>query len=565
VHIAAKFRPERVALAVSSLVVLPLLWQKVFIPCLQCYDFEATATHEMGHVLGLGHPNSAPSLHPSASMGEAKAREAIACDDQNDDTLDIRGGVPLGTGNYSIMEPVTQFKPQSCIGQDDLDGLNALYPTCKPGAAAILSPPLCVKSKRSSGVARLLGTFLIPTGVCSLVVFLAIHVARRYSKRTSDAVEAFLDRSVIVPNAAHVHPETARRLAELLAAAEQELQRGTGLTAQDLYPATVRAEVVVNSSRRAGPLGWVARVRGCRPRAAASTGTRCDSSAHLAPPPASAAGGPASSPSTNAAGWSPLAGPGALEACATPPSAGQRTGRGASTPDSGAGGSSSLSSRLATPFRRLRDRMGKPSDAAATPPQETREEVRDRLAAEASARAEFIGAGLESLAYIERVVARGRGRDASEEHSGRGSSRGTGADALRRREEEELQMAIELSRAAAAQAASGGGLDGVNGAAQRAALAATSAAATAEESAEELELREAIARSLADPGHSSVPVASSSSGRGAPGGARLGDAFSRVMWRAPPQAQPAEAPSAPEREGGVSAPAVGASEHVHRV
>lgn len=42
------------------LISPPIIWFKIFIPCLTCYDFEATAVHELGHVLGFTHPDKLP-------------------------------------------------------------------------------------------------------------------------------------------------------------------------------------------------------------------------------------------------------------------------------------------------------------------------------------------------------------------------------------------------------------------------------------------------------------------------------------------------------------------------
>lgn len=42
------------------LISPPIVWFKIFIPCLTCFDFEATAAHELGHVLGFTHTDTTP-------------------------------------------------------------------------------------------------------------------------------------------------------------------------------------------------------------------------------------------------------------------------------------------------------------------------------------------------------------------------------------------------------------------------------------------------------------------------------------------------------------------------
>lgn len=231
VLIATQFRPERILCALALIVILPLLWQRVVSPCLECFDFEGTAAHEIGHALGLDHPDVLPSMQLRAGGSDAAgasdalldARRRVACAADLETHLSATFE-PVESSEYSVMHSLTQFMPEVCIGQDDLDGLNALYPSC---ALASLGPPMCVKTRRSSGVARTLGTVLLPLLLCALGVYSAMAVVRRRAEAAKEALHAYLHAAAIVPGAAHIEVATAQRLASMLGRTEQEMRRAS--------------------------------------------------------------------------------------------------------------------------------------------------------------------------------------------------------------------------------------------------------------------------------------------------------------------------------------------------
>ena len=46
--------------ALFLLVFPPIFYDQIFLPCWDCYDFEAAIAHEVGHVLGFDHPEHLP-------------------------------------------------------------------------------------------------------------------------------------------------------------------------------------------------------------------------------------------------------------------------------------------------------------------------------------------------------------------------------------------------------------------------------------------------------------------------------------------------------------------------
>ena len=144
------------------LIICPVIFYAyIFLPCWECYDFTAAATHEVGHVLGLTHPDSGAKeglnfwyrrslsetgsghldfkvncTHPwemveewpnttsrmnaraDANQPGAQDARALYVASQSDDGAI---GVPAWK---TIMATFTFNNPSTCIFQDDLDALN---------------------------------------------------------------------------------------------------------------------------------------------------------------------------------------------------------------------------------------------------------------------------------------------------------------------------------------------------------------------------------------------------------------------------------------------------------
>ena len=195
----------------------PILYFSIFLPCWDCYDFEAAATHEVGHVLGLSHPDRAALevcdhelcgppgqnlFHIGLASGAARRMDNASCAHPWDDVavfsadayadavaaagvlgkeaeeLSVGGatGVPF---RKSIMEAFTQNNPEVCLFADDLEAITVLYPACSHA----ISAPACYKVQHNIGWLRLLANVGTPVLASTVFVLLLAAVVRRHHLR----------------------------------------------------------------------------------------------------------------------------------------------------------------------------------------------------------------------------------------------------------------------------------------------------------------------------------------------------------------------------------------------
>lgn len=207
------------------LIICPVVYMDVIDPCFSCYDFEAAVAHELGHVLGFGHTDQffvdnlqqpeglvmdsttctdvgmahfpydsagevvgmsslttdyATECYPYSTAEAANAAVsagiALSCVDGFCCDKEAFNRVPLS----SIMYSLTTHSARPCLAQDDLDGLNFLYPSCE---YARQTSPVCIRSERNIGYIRFALNVLIPFTAIALTSQLLFTYSYRHHTR----------------------------------------------------------------------------------------------------------------------------------------------------------------------------------------------------------------------------------------------------------------------------------------------------------------------------------------------------------------------------------------------
>ena len=215
------------ALRLFLLVGPILFYSQIFDPCFSCYDFQAAVTHEIGHVLGLGHPDQAATVMQNI-MIDRTAGESLALNIGGAAAAAYGQGDPTGIalaaltaeeklqvqecGGFSdclvsakidcwnpwtrtalrpnnsetveayaptIMAAFTFNNPSTCIFQDDLDAINVLYPVCSSMAVY----PVCTQPKTYLGVIRFTVYVGIPVFALLLSMILLNKLAYKAQMR----------------------------------------------------------------------------------------------------------------------------------------------------------------------------------------------------------------------------------------------------------------------------------------------------------------------------------------------------------------------------------------------
>ncbi|EOD05514.1 hypothetical protein EMIHUDRAFT_231977 [Emiliania huxleyi CCMP1516] len=158
------------------LLVAPVpLLRGVIAPCRECFDFEAASVHEVGHALGLGHPNGGGANVYQRALAAGLPLNASECLNPwrgaprpAPPSTQRRAASPCGGAEEScrgvrpsVMNRIVQYRRSACLDEDDVEGLHTLYPDC--GAErAVLSCDGAQSVRLNTGIVRLAALVLAP-------------------------------------------------------------------------------------------------------------------------------------------------------------------------------------------------------------------------------------------------------------------------------------------------------------------------------------------------------------------------------------------------------------------
>ena len=162
----------------------PIFYATIFLPCWECFDFEGAAAHEVGHVLGLSHPDRSPLGTTGLNLIHERLAKGVRFDGESclSPWGDVRVDAAVGSDGHArptVMKSFSQHTPRVCLQQDDLEALQTLYPDCDTG----LATPVCYKTVQNIGWVRLAVYILLPTLACLAFIVALGHFCQRRTQR----------------------------------------------------------------------------------------------------------------------------------------------------------------------------------------------------------------------------------------------------------------------------------------------------------------------------------------------------------------------------------------------
>jgi cytochrome c-type biogenesis protein CcmH/NrfF len=232
---------------IPTLVLATCLWvpiamqQTIVAPCWECYDFEAAAVHEIGHVLGLGHPDaivpqrkagtSPVEYHPTGSNVystytvsnagmkpyDSKGFPSDLCmnpwEHVVDGVWDQANDMNPDSGvRQAIMYSLTEHNPKVCLTSDDIEAIYTVYPLCdgralpsstglKKGEAGNEREGLeCYKTQLYIGAVRVLIYIFVPILFIMVTQILILACLKRHHDEMVDELHDSRTKAVNVAN-----------------------------------------------------------------------------------------------------------------------------------------------------------------------------------------------------------------------------------------------------------------------------------------------------------------------------------------------------------------------------
>ena len=194
------------ALRIFWSIVPWAFYQFILQNCWECHDFEAAVAHQMGHLLGLSHPD-VPGDDRLGTPGKNSYNAYLAGGGVMNATNasshctkvweDVKQGTPPGlTGSELIYTEGGKCDPGpcglvrtalmarftashstsgGCLAQDDYEGLLTLYPVCTSGG--VPSAPMCHDTPINIGLLLVLTGLLAPLLLSMAAAFLVQMIA----------------------------------------------------------------------------------------------------------------------------------------------------------------------------------------------------------------------------------------------------------------------------------------------------------------------------------------------------------------------------------------------------
>ena len=263
-------------LVLFCLTFPPVFYDRIFLPCAECYDFEAAIAHEAGHVLGFGHPDQRPAENLIAAAGcaitNATCRDPFSCA--------ITQRYDEGT-DTSIMHSLTQHSPRTCLSHADLEGLHFLYPLCDDLGPTSVS---CVKPQRLSGWLRLAIVAGVPFLLAVVLILVPLTCLRcREQRRMAQLDRDLGDANLEIQDykqTVQLMRQTVREAVRPMTAALQRQASNRPSTAALIraVQSTTRPGAPAPKARRVHPMPTAASEATCGGGAADSGGAAKDAS-----------------------------------------------------------------------------------------------------------------------------------------------------------------------------------------------------------------------------------------------------------------------------------------------